>query len=116
MQQVVLPSLWPRKKNTRGPASDGTGAEGSSLSTVGGTGWAGGEWDASGSGMEGVRERDGGEEARRELEEEKRARNGRGSDDDDNGGENAASGAFEEGLRMRRREYDMPGGMPGMMI
>ena len=23
---------------------------------------------------------------------------------------------FEEGLRMRRREYDMPGGMPGMMM
>ena len=95
------------ERRTRGvPASDGTGAEGSNLGAA--TGLGVGEWDGSavpGGGVnEGARERDVREEARREVEEE-RGRPERG-----------ASGAFEEGLRMRRREYDMPGSMPGMMV
>lgn len=85
------------------------------MGTVGGmVAGGGGERDASeGFGVDGLRERDVREEARRELEEERvggEQKGGGGS------GSTGASGAFEEGLRMRRREYDMPGGMPGMMI
>ena len=142
VQQVVLPSLWPRKKNTRGPASDGTGPEGAS-NLASGLG-VGLERDATG----GERERDLREEAMRELEEDKdwvRSRGG-GALRDVGAGDGAGAGArdgdsrgegwrsveglkdwvrnrgergndeFEEGLRMRRREYDMPGGMPGMMM
>ena len=79
------------------------------MGTVGGAGLGSGEWDTSAGGKEGIRERDLREEARREVEEE---RVGFGQYD----GRGGASGAFEEGLRMRRREYDMPGGMPGMMM
>ena len=109
VQQVVLPSLWPRKKNTRGPASDGTGAEESHMGTAGGIALGGAEWDSGGGSKEAFRERDVKEEARQELEEE---RMGVGPND----GIRGTNPAFEEGLRMRRREYDMPGGMPGMMI
>ena len=54
VQQVVLPSLWPRKKNTRGPGS------------------------ADEDGGEGVR--DVKEEARREVEEERRRREREGAE------------------------------------
>ena len=46
----MLPSLWPRKKNTRGPASDGTGPEGG-LNLAAGLG-VGVERDATGAGRE----------------------------------------------------------------
>ncbi len=96
VQQVVLPSLWPRKKNTRGPGS------------------------ADGEEAAAPREaaRDVREEARKEVEEERR-RDGdweRRERGDVGGGTVDASG-FEEGLRWRNRAYDnMPGSMPGMMV
>ncbi|KAL8710530.1 MAG: hypothetical protein Q9220_004963 [cf. Caloplaca sp. 1 TL-2023] len=87
VQQVVLPSLWPRKKNTRGPSSeadDGLAIKG--LETV----------------------RDVKEEARREIEEERRR--------DREHQEREAAAGFAEGLRWRSRAegggYEMPGTMP----
>lgn len=87
VQQVVLPSLWPRKRNTRGPGS----ADEEAVEVV----------------KEGVR--DLREEARREVEDERRRRAGGGGSEDVSG--------FEEGLRWRNRAYEnMPGSMPGMMV
>lgn len=83
MQQVVLPSLWPRKKNTRGPES------------------ADGETEQA--------ERDVREEARREVEEER----AEAEAELERGGRRAG---FEEGLRLRNREFDVPRGMPGGML
>lgn len=87
VQQVVLPSLWPRKKNTRGPPSeegDGLGLKPSE--TV----------------------RDVREEARREVEEERRT--GREHR------EREAAAGMAEGLRWRSKAegggYEMPGSMP----
>ncbi|KAH6698931.1 hypothetical protein BKA61DRAFT_496454, partial [Leptodontidium sp. MPI-SDFR-AT-0119] len=93
-QQIELPSLWPRKKNTRGGEEAGSGS-GSGL----------GSEPASVSRAKGKEiERDLREEARREVEAESRAR---GDVDID-----------QEGLRWRRRargeEYAMPGSMPGL--
>ena len=96
VQQVVLPSLWPRKKNTRGPGS------------------------ADEDVVEGVR--DVKEEARREVEDERRRMREREREREENSGwdggigrENASG--FEEGLRLRSRTYEsMPGAMPGMMV
>ncbi len=34
MQQVVLPSLWPRKRNTRGPAAGDEGDDGAGAITM----------------------------------------------------------------------------------
>ncbi|CZT46396.1 probable Maintenance of mitochondrial morphology protein 1 [Rhynchosporium secalis] len=93
-QQIELPSLWPRKKNTRG------GEEGSGSSS-GGVGMGGGLGSEPGSvsrakGKE--LERDLRDEARREIEAEARARE---------------KDVEQEGLRWRRRargeEYAMPG-------
>jgi len=89
-QQIELPSMWPRKKNTRGGEEVGSGSEPASMSR------------AKGKEIE----RDLREEARREVEAEARAR-----------GE--ADGIEQEGLRWRRRargegEYAMPGSMPGL--
>ena len=94
VQQVVLPSLWPRKKNTRGPGS------------------ADGEDAVPKEGLRDVRE-----EARREVEEERRRdEERRGGEESGAGGSVDASG-FEEGLRWRNRAYEnMPGSMPGMMV
>lgn len=92
-QQIELPSLWPRKKNTRG------GEEGSE----------------SGSGSVGRQkgkeiEKNLREEAKREVEAEERARM-------------EVERLEQEGLRWRRRagsrgervsEYAMPGSMPGL--
>ena len=90
VQQVVLPSLWPRKKNTRGPGS------------------------ADEDAVEGVR--DVKEEARREVEEERRKERERESTENRESGREDVSG-FEEGLRLRNRQYEsMPGAMPGMMV
>lgn len=88
VQQVVLPSLWPRKSNMRVPGSaDEEGVE---------------------VGKEGVR--DVREEARREVEEERR----RGVEER---GPLVDASGFEEGLRWRNRAYEgMPGSMPGMMV
>ncbi|KAH9221855.1 hypothetical protein DL95DRAFT_327267 [Leptodontidium sp. 2 PMI_412] len=93
-QQIELPSLWPRKKNTRGGEEAGSGS-GSGL----------GSEPASVSRAKGKEiERDLREEARREVEAESRAR---GDVDIE-----------QEGLRWRRRargeEYAMPGSMPGL--
>ena len=120
VQQIVLPSLWPRKRNTRGPGSA--------------------DEEAVEVGKEGVR--DVREEARREVEEERmrdrerieREQGGRSGgrrclrcgvssclgNCDATGvgteGREDASG-FEEGLRWRNRVYEsMPGSMPGMMV
>ncbi|KAL9601874.1 MAG: hypothetical protein Q9219_002227 [cf. Caloplaca sp. 3 TL-2023] len=88
VQQVVLPSLWPRKKNTRGPPSE----------------------DEDGLGMRPPPEtvRDVREEARREVEEERRREQERG--------EMEAAAGFAEGLRWRSRAegggYEIPGAMP----
>ncbi|KAH7393550.1 maintenance of mitochondrial morphology protein 1 [Cadophora sp. MPI-SDFR-AT-0126] len=93
-QQIELPSLWPRKKNTRGGeevgSGSGLGSEPASVSR------------AKGKEIE----RDLREEARREVEAEARAR-GEGD------------GMEQEGLRWRRiargeGEYAMPGSMPGL--
>lgn len=97
-QQIALPSLWPRKKNTRG-GEDGTSGERSEPGSVS---------KAMGKEMQ----RDLREEARREVEAEERLR---------------AEGQRleEEGLRWRRRSaslrerdgergYVMPGSMPGI--
>ena len=95
VQQVVLPSFWPRKKNMRGPgSSDGGEADGSAREASIGP--------ATGKAIKEVREA-----AKAGLDdvavfggpEREQERTG-----------------FEEGLRMRRREYDMPGSMPGMMV
>lgn len=88
-QQIELPSMWPRKKNTRGGEGDAIpGAEPASISR------------AKGKEIE----RDLREEARREIEAEARARADADRDE-------------QEGLRWRRRargdEYAMPGSMPG---
>jgi len=120
VQQIVLPSLWPRKRNTRGPGSA--------------------DEEAVEVGKEGVR--DVREEARRDVEEERmrdrerieREQGGRsggrrclrcgvsnclgncGATGVGTEGREDASG-FEEGLRWRNRVYEsMPGSMPGMMV
>jgi maintenance of morphology protein 1 len=104
MQQVAVPSLWPRMKNVvegegkanEGPA--GLGLDGTPISV----------------GASGARERNLREEARREVEEERARANGR-----------EVMGDWE-GLRRRGREggssesgsgseHDMPGSMPGSM-
>ena len=89
VQQVVLPSLWPRKRNTRGPGS------------------ADGEENVGKDGVRDVRE-----EAIKEVAEERRRER-----EEANGGEIEDVNGFEEGLRWRNRAYEnMPGAMPGMMI
>ena len=100
VQQVVLPSLWPRKKNTRVPGS------------------ADEEEGAPKEGLRDVRE-----EARREVEEERRRDRERrdreegGGGGGGEGGETVDASAFEEGLRWRNRTYEnMPGSMPDMMV
>ncbi|CAF9906163.1 ERMES complex subunit mmm1 [Imshaugia aleurites] len=93
VQQVVLPSLWPRKKNTRGPGS------------------ADEEEAVPKEVLRDVRE-----EARREVEEERRRDRERREREEGSQGMVDASG-FEEGLRWRNRAYEnMPGSMPGMMV
>ena len=94
MQQVVLPSLWPRKKNTRGPGSTD---------------------DEEAVPKEVVR--DVREEARKEVEEERRRdRERREREEGGGGGGTVDASGFEEGLRWRNRTYEnMPGSMPGMM-
>ncbi|CAL3970012.1 hypothetical protein PZA11_006330 [Diplocarpon coronariae] len=94
-QQIELPSLWPRKKNTKG----GEEAQGA--------GSAMGSKPASVSRTKGNEiQRDLREEARREVEAEEEARRG------DEGG--------LEGLRWRRKargeDYAMPGSMPGLSV
>lgn len=93
VQQVVLPSLWPRKRNTRGPGS----AEEEEKEVF----------------------RDVKEEARREVEEERRRDKGRREREEASGQREDVSG-LEEGLRWRNRQYNtydsMPGSMPGMMV
>ncbi|TVY49507.1 Maintenance of mitochondrial morphology protein [Lachnellula occidentalis] len=88
-QQIELPSLWPRKKNTRG--GDDAGSEPASISR------------AKGKEME----KDLRDEARREVEAEAEAKARSESDR-----------VEQEGLRWRRRargeEYAMPGSMPGL--
>ena len=94
VQQVVLPSLWPRKRNTRGPGSAG-------------------EEEKE---KEEVVFRDAKEEARREVEENRRRDAERRMREEAGGvGQDVR---FEEGLRWRQREWEgfgMPGSMPGMM-
>ena len=87
VQQVVLPSLWPRKKNTRGPSDD----------------------EEENVGTEGVRDLK--EEARREVEEEMRGERDRREEGRMNGLEN-----LRWRSRGGDRGYDMPGTMPGMMV
>lgn len=90
-QQIELPSLWPRKKNTRGGEEAQPGSEPASMSR------------AKGKEME----RDLREEARREVEAEAEAR-----------ARAELERIEQEGLRWRRRvggeEYAMPGSMPGL--
>jgi len=88
VQQVVLPSFWPRKAHTRGPGGSESG--GGDAQAERGDGKAAGEdYDirrsevdgyASTAGLAGVKQ-------------------------DPRG--------FEEGLRIRKREFSMPGSIPG---
>lgn len=87
VQQVVLPSLWPRKRNTRGPPADEDQNQSDDVPV--------GEQPAP--------TRDLGEEARREVEQE-RAEGLRRRDA-------AAAAARGDG-----RGYEMPGTMPGIMV
>lgn len=90
VQQVVLPSLWPRKRNTRGPGSAD---------------------EEVGEGVRDVRE-----EARREVEEERRRDCARREREEVSGKRDDVSG-FEEGLRLRNRAFEnMQGTLPGMMV
>ncbi|KAL8761454.1 MAG: hypothetical protein Q9184_002411 [Pyrenodesmia sp. 2 TL-2023] len=87
VQQVALPSLWPRKKNTRGPPSE----------------------EGDGLGLRGTEPvRDVREESRREVEEERRR--------DRDYREREAAAGMAEGLRWRSKGegggYEMPGAMP----
>ena len=85
VQQVVLPSFWPRKKNMREPSvADGGELEGGE-SGVKATGIAA----SPGSRGYGT---------------------GRSTQQDTD------VAAFEEGLRIRKREFSMPGSMPGMVV
>lgn len=105
-QQIALPSLWPRKKNTRGgeESGGGEGVSGGVAGTGGGVGSLGGSLGrAQGKEVE----RDLREEARREVQAEADAR------------ERIERDRIEqEGIRWRRRargdeyEYAMPGSMP----
>jgi len=91
-QQIELPSLWPRKKNTRG--GDEAGSEPASISR------------AKGKEME----RDLREEARREVEAESRARAGSANMEEE---------GLRWRRRARGEsygEYAMPGSMPGLKI
>ena len=106
VQQVMLPSLWPRKKNTRGPAGSGS-ADGDEE-----------DGGVPGQKKEGVM-RDLREEARREVEEENRRMRDSGErrENSGSGGTTVDASAFEEGLRWRSRNYEnMPGSLPGMMV
>jgi maintenance of morphology protein 1 len=86
-QQIELPSLWPRKKNTRG--GDDTGSEPASMSR------------AKGKEME----RDLREEARREVKAEARSRAEV---------ERIEQEGLRWRRRARGEEYAMPGSMPGL--
>ena len=89
VQHVALPSFWPRKKNMR----ESSGGDGPHEDSIG--------RDASTPKGLG----DGAATARRQSD---RRRSSSQQDRDRT--------AFEEGLRMRRKEYDLPGSMPGMMV
>ena len=94
VQQVVLPSLWPRKKNTRGPGS------------------ADDEEVAPKEAARDVRE-----EARKEVEEERRRDRERREREEGSSGATVDASGFEEGLRWRNRTYEnMPGSMPGIIV
>lgn len=89
VQQVVLPSLWPRKRNTRGPSAASGDEEQSEDVAVG-------EQPAP--------SRDIGEEARREVEQERAE------------GIRWRAAAAAAAARGEGRGYDMPGAMPGIMV
>lgn len=88
VQQVVLPSLWPRKRNTRGPSTSSGDEEQSEDIPVG-------EQPV-------LPNRDLGEEARREIEQER--------------AEGIRWRAAAAATRGEGRGYDMPGTMPGIMV
>ena len=88
VQQVVLPSLWPRKKNTRGPSDDDQGTVPVS------------------DGMKDLRE-----EARKEVEDERRLDRERWERERVNGFEEG----LRQRNRGERGQYDIPGSMPGMI-
>ncbi|MCJ1446122.1 MAG: ERMES complex subunit mmm1 [Stictis urceolatum] len=127
MQQVAVPSLWPRMRNVvEGEGSVGGGGNGGGL----------GMGIGSPVGAAGGTIRDLREEARREVEEERRAREGRGEWEgmrwrgrEDGVGVDGAGGSGRGGGRQRsgtgsrgleggreRERYEMPGAMPGMMV
>jgi maintenance of morphology protein 1 len=85
-QQIVLPSLWPRKKNTRG-GEEASGSEPSSMSK------------AKGKDVE----RDLREEAKREIEAEARSER-----------ERVEQEGLRWRRRAREGDYAMPGSMPGV--
>ena len=88
VQQVVLPSLWPRKKNTWGPAEDDPGIGPATEVT-----------------------RDQRDEARKEVEDERRVEREWWERERVNGFE---EGLRQRG-RGEGGQYDMPGSMPAMM-
>lgn len=93
VQQVVLPSLWPRKQNMRGPSASPGDEEHSHDPTLGE--------------QELTPKRDPGEEARREVEQE-RAEGIRWRA--------TAAVPAASNSRVEGNGYDMPGAMPGIMV
>lgn len=86
-QQIALPSLWPRKKNTRGGEESGSGSEPASV----------------GRAMGKEMERDLREEARREVDAESRREM-----------ERADQEGLRWRRSARGEDYAMPGSMPGI--
>lgn len=107
MQQVVLPSLWPRKKNTRGPMGGeglGEGGDGTGGGAVGGDEWEG--EDVTMIGKKPADETEGQRNKEGENENANAKLRWRGARGEVIG--SARAGAEAGG------EYQMPGGMPGM--
>lgn len=128
VQQVVLPSLWPRKGNVRmgsgaphtaAAAAAAAGAAGLTFGKEDGASGSRPSTAVTGSGS-------GGDEPPYHLHPSQYQQaplpgptSAPAQGFPENGDERErqhAHGLFEEGLRARRREYDMPGGMPGTLV
>ena len=101
---MVLPSFWPRKRNMRGPGS----ADGAADGEAGATSTMKDAPTAAGAATATAEDADG-DAFWREHEGRTTTRPFPGME------RKHDKVGFEEGLRMRRREYEMPGSMPGMI-
>ena len=98
-QEIALPNMWPRKKNTRGP-EDSLGGEGAAASAAGGS----------------VGKARGKEVAGETKDEPPRGQQNEGQREGSSGRDK-----LPESLRFRRRhmeteEFAMPGGLPGLGV